>query len=322
MNRSEIILRINELASKDLPFFFILGYNEHLNILSTNPLIDNRFSFCFSPDCKVQHSETFPKRFYLHKTPITLLEYKKGFEKVLKNIKLGNSYLVNYTCSTPIQTNVSLEELYLYSKAPYKLWLKDKFVVFSPERFIKITNGHISTNPMKGTIDASVPNAEEVILLDNKEIAEHATIVDLLRNDLSKVANRVYVKRYRYTERIKTNNKTLVQVSSEIEGVLPSDYKNNLGTIIASLLPAGSITGAPKDKTVEIISESEIHHRGYYTGVFGYFDGKNFDSAVIIRYIEQTPHGMVFKSGGGITANSIVEKEYQEMIDKVYVPIV
>jgi len=321
MTRTEIIFQMNELGALSTPFFFILGYNQNLNILSTNPLHDEQLSFCISDDCKDIDLQRFPSRFYFSKTPISIKEYKVGFDIVQQNIMLGNSYLVNYTCSTPVQTNVSLDDLFQYSKAPFKLLLKNKFVVFSPERFVKIDNGHISTNPMKGTIDGAVPNAEEVILLDEKEAAEHATIVDLLRNDLSKVANRVIVKRYRYTERIKTHDKILVQVSSEIEGVLPPDYKQNIGTIVSNLLPAGSVTGAPKDKTIAIIAQAESHSRGYYSGVFGYFDGVNLDSAVIIRYIEQTPHGMVFKSGGGITANSILEKEYQEMIDKVYVPI-
>jgi len=322
MTRAEIITQMNELGSASLPFFFILGYDEKLNILSHNPFHDNRFTFSFSDEGEMAHNQSFPSRFHFDKKPISLNSYKSGFDVVISNIQLGNSYLVNYTCSTPIQTNMSLDDLFYYAKAPFKLLLKNKFVAFSPERFIKISNGQISTNPMKGTIDANVSNAEEVILLDKKEAAEHATIVDLLRNDLSRVANRVSVRRYRYTERIKTNEKTLVQVSSEIVGVLPPNYNQNIGTIIAQMLPAGSVTGAPKDMTQRIISESESHSRGYYTGVFGYFDGVNLDSAVAIRYIEQTPHGLVFKSGGGITANSILEKEYQEMIDKVYVPII
>ena len=86
------------------------------------------------------------------------------------------------------------------------------------------------------------------------------------------------------------------------------------------LLPAGSISGAPKQKTVEIIREAERSDRGYYTGVFGIFDGRDLDSAVNIRYIEQTDHGLQFRSGGGITAMSKMEDEYQEMMDKVYVP--
>ena len=65
----------------------------------------------------------------------------------------------------------------------------------------------------------------------------------------------------------------------------------------------------------------EPYNRGYYTGIMGYFDGKNLDSGVMIRFIEKTPQGLIYKSGGGITTMSDVNKEYQELIDKVYVPI-
>lgn len=322
MTRLEIIEKMNRMGEAAEPFFFVLGYDEHLNIFSSEPNHDSRFSFTFSSDNEINKSQKVATNLSFDKYPTRLIEYKKGFNKVLNNIMLGNTYLVNYTCSTPICINRNLKELYQECNAPYKLLINNQFVVFSPERFVKIADGRISTNPMKGTIDEAIKNAEELILADEKEAAEHATIVDLLRNDLSKVANRVKVKRYRYTERIHTNDKVLIQVSSEIEGELPADYKQNIGTIIAQMLPAGSVTGAPKDKTVSIIAESETHTRGFYTGVFGYFDGKTLDSAVIIRYIEQTPNGLVFKSGGGITANSVLEKEYQEMIDKVYVPII
>jgi len=88
-----------------------------------------------------------------------------------------------------------------------------------------------------------------------------------------------------------------------------------------TLLPAGSITGAPKNKTVEIIRSTETYERGFYTGVFGVFDGCNMDSAVMIRFIERTPEGYVYKSGGGITAFSKVEDEYNEILEKIYVPI-
>jgi len=88
------------------------------------------------------------------------------------------------------------------------------------------------------------------------------------------------------------------------------------------LLPAGSITGAPKKKTVEIIKEVENYARGYYTGVFGCFDGQNLDCAVMIRYLEKIGAQIFYKSGGGITTYSDVKSEYRELIDKVYVPIV
>mgnify|MGYP000682968536 FL=1 len=81
------------------------------------------------------------------------------------------------------------------------------------------------------------------------------------------------------------------------------------GEILFSLLPAGSITGAPKKKTLEIIAEAETYERGFYTGVMGYFDGSSLDSAVMIRFVEQEGDRMYFKSGGGITCRSEVESE-------------
>ena len=87
-------------------------------------------------------------------------------------------------------------------------------------------------------------------------------------------------------------------------------------------MPAGSVTGAPKQKTLEIINHVEGLPRGYYTGIFGCFDGENLESAVMIRFIEQRDGQLWFRSGGGITCNSLAELEYQELIDKVYVPFV
>jgi len=87
------------------------------------------------------------------------------------------------------------------------------------------------------------------------------------------------------------------------------------------LLPAGSVSGAPKKKTVEIIRNAEGQDRGYYTGIFGFFDGNNLDSGVMIRYIEKIGDQLVYRSGGGITTHSNWKSEYQELIDKVYVPI-
>ena len=88
------------------------------------------------------------------------------------------------------------------------------------------------------------------------------------------------------------------------------------------MLPAGSICGAPKPKTLEIIDKAERYDRDFYTGIFGWFDGRNFDSAVMIRFAEPAPGGLTFKSGGGITSQSDLEKEYEELIHKVYVPLI
>ena len=247
--------------------------------------------------------------------------YQRSFNIVRQNILAGNSFLTNLTCRTPVDTNLTLKDIYYHSKAIYKLWVKDTFTVFSPEIFVRIHQGKISSYPMKGTIDASIPSAAQLLMNDPKEAAEHATIVDLIRNDLSMVANQVSVSRYRYIDTLQTNQGAILQTSSEIQGVLPENYPEHLGELIFRLLPAGSITGAPKKKTMQIIREAETYDRGFYTGIMGYSDGINLDSAVMIRFVEQEGEKMYFKSGGGITCQSDAESEYNEMKQKVYVPI-
>lgn len=253
--------------------------------------------------------------------PVSMDEYARKFGYVADHIRRGNSFLTNLTQPSRVVTDFTLEQLYETAVAPYKVWMRDRFVCFSPECFVKITDGSIHTFPMKGTVDASIPDAAERLLQSEKEKAEHATIVDLLRNDLSMIASGVEVVRYRYIDRIRTHRGELLQMSSEIRGSLSSDYRSKLGDIVFSLLPAGSISGAPKPRTLAIIQEAEGYDRGFYTGICGYFDGKDFDSAVMIRFMEQTADGLQFKSGGGITFRSEMEQEYQELIQKVYVPV-
>lgn len=209
----------------------------------------------------------------------------------------GDTYLLNLTFPTKLETDLTPEEIFRYSKAKYKLMAGGEFVVFSPETFIKIHHDRIFSFPMKGTISATIPDAAETILADRKELYEHNTIVDLIRNDLSMVSTDVKVVRFRYIERINAPEGDLLQVSSEISGELPCDYLSSLGTLLFTLLPAGSVTGAPKKRTVEIILEAESYERGFYTGIVGYFDGRSLDSAVMIRFIEFTSDGPVYKSG-------------------------
>lgn len=317
---ANFIREMNKLGENEIPFLFIIDYEMN------NPIICRledaaKSGFCYSIKGQRNYeesiSEDMPLRFV--KYPIEYSDYQKAFNNVAKQIGLGNTFLLNLTFPTEIKTNWSLRRIFEKSDAPYRFLWEDHFVVFSPECFVQVRDGIISSYPMKGTIDASITDAEHVILSDEKEKAEHATIVDLIRNDLSMVASQVNVKRYRYIEKIATHDKTLLQVSSEISGLLPPDYRKNLGTIIGKLLPAGSICGAPKESTLKIIKETEGYQRGYYTGLFGVFDGVNLDSAVMIRFIEQINGRLHYKSGGGITMHSDPVKEYQELIDKVYV---
>ena len=230
--------------------------------------------------------------------------------------------VINLTSRTPISTNINCREIFFRSQSPYRIYVPGKFVCFSPERFVKIENGIISSNPMKGTIDAAVPNAAQLVLSDTKEISEHTATVQLVAEELSSVAHNVAIKRFRYIDQIESQNRTLLQVSSEIEGQLPNNYMTRLGDIIFSLLPAASITGSPKTKTEEYIRLAEAQPRGYYCGIAGYFDGKKLDTTVLIRFIEIDGKNMFFRSGGGVTSDSVCEKEYQEVLDKIYLPII
>lgn len=257
----------------------------------------------------------------LIKFPIPYKDYMEKYDRVRSHLAYGDSYLTNLTIRTKVRSELSLRDIFFISQAKYKLLFGNEFLVFSPETFVHIADGKILAHPMKGTIDASVPDARNKILTDPKEMAEHVTIVDLIRNDLSMVANNVQVTRFRYIEEIRTIHKNLLQVSSEISGDLPGDYHRRLGDLIVKLLPAGSVSGAPKQKTVEIIRMAEKETRGYYTGVVGIFDGNILDSGVMIRFLQRDGEDLYYRSGGGITVQSTAESEYQEAIDKVYVPL-
>jgi len=322
MDRTTAKKTINQYGREKKAFLFIINFDLSNSWIKPLNEIDNS-DVLFNIN---GHTNTSIKKVTLpeinfSKLPVKYEKYSEAFDIVLKNINWGNSYLTNLTQPTEINTNLNLRDIFHLSKAPYKLLFKDQFVVFSPEIFIKISKGEISSYPMKGTIDADLPDAENTLLNDLKETAEHTTIVDLIRNDLSMVASNVHVEKFRYMDKISTNQKNLLQMSSKIVGELPEGFHNNLGDILFSLLPAGSISGAPKKKTIEIIQKAEQYSRGFYTGVMGIFDGENLDSAVMIRYIEKEGDNLTYKSGGGITSFSDCQKEYTELIDKVYLPI-
>ncbi len=316
------IRRMNELASNDMPFLFAIDYKqEYIYIEKTADIDPASCRYDFNGITNVTSVPLCAGKPEWRFTPPRLADYRKSFERVKQHILAGNSYLANLTCKVPIETNLGLEELFRQAKARYRLWMKDRFVCFSPETFVRIENGRIASYPMKGTADATRPDAEQRLMNDAKEAAEHATIVDLIRNDLGMVARDVKVERYRYSERLDTNKGSIFQTSSEISGLLSDDYPSRIGEILFQLLPAGSVTGAPKRKTIAIIEEAENYARGFYTGVMGYCDGKHLDSAVMIRFVEQEAGKLYYKAGGGITFRSDLQSEYDEMIQKIYVPI-
>jgi para-aminobenzoate synthetase component 1 len=324
--------QINIYGKQRTPFVFLLDFDlQKPVILPLDEVNSTELLFDLNGFHNYRTLSTLPAHIDFQKNPPPFIQYQSAFEIALRHINYGNSYLLNLSAPTPIRTNLRLLEIFYHSQARYKVWFRDEFVCFSPEIFVQIADGKISSNPMKGTIDALLPHAAEIILADKKEYAEHCTIVDLIRNDLNIVSKKVRVQKFRYLDEIHTSEgKKLLQVSSKIVGELTPNFHENLGDILMALLPAGSISGAPKKKTLDIIAEAESlfqtgntpYQRGYYTGICGYYDGNKLDSGVMIRFIENVQGDLYFKSGGGITAFSQAAAEYQELIQKVYVPIV
>lgn len=369
--KQEIIDKINRLASQDEPFLFVINYQgDKAFIRQLSDINPEECLFDFEGRGNLSHAwketlkeETSETTWQIE--PPLYEDYERSFNIVKSNIMAGNSYLTNLTNRVPVNCNLSLEEIFHRAKGKYKLLLRRKrtqaedkahlkeenteenltpFVCFSPETFVRIKGGRIYSYPMKGTLDASLPNAEKLLMEDRKEAAEHATIVDLIRNDLSRVAEDVRVDKYRYVDVLHTNKGDILQTSSEISGRLPEDYPRHLGEILDAQLPAGSITGAPKDKTMQIIQEAEGYDRSFYTGIMGIYDQGELNSAVMIRFIEEETspvdfeadgeknfkanegkkpkesRKLYFKAGGGITSKSDCRREYEEVIQKIYLP--
>lgn len=313
---------MDELSLKKVPFFFMVDFLlEKVEVFQENEIEEESLLIDFQNFKNIKTTEAENAEIELKILSESAEIYRKGFDFVQENLRQGNSYLTNYTVKTEIAINLTLKEIFYHSKAKYKVWYNDEFVFFSPETFVEIIDDQIYTHPMKGTIEASIENAVEILKNDVKEKAEHFTVVDLLRNDLSMVADDVQVDEFQRIDFIKTQQKDLYAMSSKISGKLKPEFQNKIGTVMKTLLPAGSILGAPKPKTLEIIAEAENYDRGFYTGVCGWFDGENLDSCVMIRFIEKENGKLFFKSGGGITHLSKFADEYQEMKNKIYVPI-
>lgn len=188
----------------------------------------------------------------------------------------------------------------------------------SPETLVKVENGVAHTFPLAGTRPRGATQAEDEalekeLLSDEKELAEHNMLVDLGRNDIGKISKfgSVEVEKYMSIEQFSH----VVHIGSTVKGEL----RKNLDAIhaIDSILPAGTLSGAPKIRACEIINELENNKRGIYGGAIGYIDFTgNLDTCIAIR-IAYKKNGKVFiRSGAGIVADSVPKKEYQECINK------
>jgi len=320
MRKKDGFKTINTLGASRTPFLFIISYDKTKVFAQPLKTLDSDIFY------KLQEWRNYPvqkreKSFTFSKSPVDFPVYQKAMKQIVEEIRSGNTYLLNLTFQTPVESSFSLKEIFTYARAKFKLYFKDEFICFSPEMFVETEGNTIATYPMKGTIDANMPNAAKTILSNEKEMAEHIMIVDLMRNDLGIIGSNVKVEAFRYIDKIKAGNKELLQVSSRITATLPENWRDELGTILEKILPAGSITGTPKKSTMEIIEKVENYARNFYTGVFGIFDGESLRSGVMIRFIEAQNGQLFYKSGGGITLDSDTQSEYEELNDKVYLPL-
>lgn len=332
---SPFFREMTRLSSEGKRFFFIINYDlTEAMLFDLNRMEEGKkgdenepklsFDYGFASLDQIKKSDGYrqhsPSILARHPEPFEAYDHRFGI--VRRALEAGDISLINLTLATPIECDQTIVEIYTNVHAKYKVLIEDRFVCFSPERFIRIDrNGILTSHPMKGTIRADIPNAKEVILNDPKEQAEHATMVESMKGELSKVGSAVSVPRYRYIDEINTVTGGLLQVSSEVRAELPADWRDHLGEIIRKLLPAGSIAGVPKGPAIRVIEEAEQHDRGYYSGISGYFDGNELETSVLIRYIEQNPDGrLIFHSGGGVTIDSNAQREYDEVLAKIYLP--
>ena len=318
-----VLAQLQRAMRVGTPCFFLLDFELQEGYCYLDPIHQPTGEIFFDfPAGKTPDPEGKKGAIELSLQPEGLERYSQRFSIIQQGLQQGDSFLANLTLKTPISTTAGLVDIYLSSHATYRVLLPGRFVSFSPECFITLRGEELSTHPMKGTIDATLPHATDLLRSDYKEGCEHHTIVDLMRNDLNQVALGVRVKRFKYLSALHTSRGELLQMSSEITGQVDRSVEIfDIAQLLLPLLPAGSISGAPKARTLELIREAEGEKRGFYTGIAGYFDGKDLDTAVLIRYIEQTPSGSYYyRSGGGITIHSQCEAEYHECLQKIYIP--
>ncbi len=256
-------------------------------------------------------------------------EYVKKVKQIKNRIKIGDTYELNFcfdffndnTKIRPENTFLKLNEL---TQSPMSVYYKDQYfyvISSSPERFIKRNNKTIMSQPIKGTKKRGNNLEEDDFLINSlknsiKEKSENHMIVDLVRNDFSKIAKKGTVK---VTELSKINTyKNIHQMVSTIEAQIENDMF--FSTILKSTFPMGSMTGAPKIKTMNIIEEFEKTSRGIYSGAIGYIDpDKNFDFNVVIRTIiyDDKLSKLSVNVGSAITFKSIPDDEYEECLIKI-----
>lgn len=318
--------RIESLRSK----YYLVGYIKYeaykffqkVNLVSQTPLlyfeVFEQFETFVPTGTSNFKTVLYPE--------ISQEQYSEKINYIKEQIALGNTYEVNYTIPNAVWTSEAGFELFnsllSQQKTPYNAYINNEYeevLSFSPELFFRVDDGKIFTKPMKGTIKRGRTPAEDeenktFLQNDEKNRAENVMIVDLLRNDLGRIAKTGTVKVDKLFEI--ESHKTLHQMTSEISAELAEGVC--LKEIFEAIYPCGSITGAPKLSTMRIIEEVEQKKRGIYCGAIGYIH-KNFaEFSVPIRILQKTTGSRYYTchAGGAVVWNSSTKEEWDEALLK------
>lgn len=253
-------------------------------------------------------------------------EYNQAFQEVQRYILAGDCYQINLTQrfsatyeGQPAQAYIALRRQHGAPMACYFDYGSGVLCSLSPERFLKVEDRAISTQPIKGTIgrgsdEESDNNLKQQLFLSGKDRAENVMIVDLLRNDLGKISKTGSVRTSKLFD-IETFPNVHHMVST-----IAAELRDDITCFDAFLacFPGGSITGAPKIRAMEIIEELESHARDLYCGAFIYMPVTGyFDSNILIRSLVLKEGSIWCWGGGGVVADSLQDLEYQESITKI-----
>lgn len=254
--------------------------------------------------------------------------YSAAFRKAKKYILDGDCYQVNLAQRFEAHFQgdpwIAYLKLLGQTRAPFSAYMNFPEVAVlsvSPERFLEVRDGEVVTQPIKGTAPRSMHADEDELRSAElassvKNRAENLMIVDLMRNDLSKSCefNSVSVPRLFELQSFSSVHHLVSTVKGQLREKVDSIE------LLRGCFPGGSITGAPKIRAMEIIEELESHRRGVYCGAIGYlgFDG-SMDTSIAIRTAVLTAGRMRYWAGGGLVADSVLEEEYQESLDKAEV---
>lgn len=252
-------------------------------------------------------------------------EYKKKVEITKNHIKEGNIFQLVLSNRIEADYEGSLFDTYrtlrTLNPSPYMFYFSSGDIEMagaSPETLVKVTNGEVRTFPLAGTRprgkdDEEDKKLEKELLADEKELSEHNMLVELGRNDLGKICKYGSVKVEKYMEIQRYSH--VMHIGSTVYGKIRDD--KDAVDAIEAVLPAGTLSGAPKIRACKIINKLENNKRGVYGGAIGYLDfSGNMDICIAIRLAFKKNGKVFIRSGAGIVADSVPENEFKECINK------